>query len=107
MASKIAPIWLNDKRLLFHIGSKEMEKAALFAINGQWIEAASEWQKVFALKNRKLCAKAAFNMALANEMLGKFDLALEWLIKASNYYPLPEVDNYTITIQDRINNSLK
>lgn len=107
MAAKIAPIWLNDKRLLFHIGSKEMEKAALFAINGQWIEAASEWQKVFVLKNRKLCAKAAFNMALANEMLGKFDLALEWLKKATNYYPLPEIDTYTITIQDRINNSLK
>ncbi len=107
MAAKIAPIWLNDKRLLFHIGSKEMEKAALFAINGQWIDAALEWQKVFALKNRKLSAKAAFNMALANELLGKFDLALEWLKKATNYYPLPEIDSYTITIQDRINNSLK
>lgn len=107
MAKKIAPIWLNDKRLLFHIGSKEMEKAALFAVNGQWLDAAAEWQKVLNFKNRKLCAKAAFNMALANEMLGKFDLSLEWLKKSSNYYPLPEIDSYTITIQDRINNSLK
>lgn len=107
MAKKIAPIWLNDKRLLFHIGSKEMETAALFAINGQWLEAASEWQKVLTMKNRKLCAKAAFNLALANEMLGKFDLVLEWLKKSSAYYPLPEIDNYTITIQDRINNSFK
>lgn len=104
MAKKIAPIWLNDKRLLFHIGSKEMERAALFAINGQWLDAASEWQKVFASKNKKLCSKASFNMALANEMLGKFDVALEWLTKASNYYPLPEIDSYTITIHDRINN---
>lgn len=106
-ASKIAPIWQNDKRLLFHIGSKEMETASTFAIKGQWIEAAAEWQKVFTLNKRKLSAKAAFNLALANEMLGKFDIALEWLMKAKKMYPLPEINTYTSTIEERINNSQK
>jgi tetratricopeptide (TPR) repeat protein len=106
-AIKIAPIWTNDRRILFHIGSKGMEEAANFAIKGQWLEAASEWQKVFALNKRKLSAKAAFNLALANEMLEKFDIALEWLRKAKKLYPMPEIDNYTSTIEDRINNSLK
>ncbi len=106
-ANKIAPIWQNGKRILFHTGSPEMIAANLFAIKGQWIEAATEWQKVIILNKRKLSAKAAFNLALANEMLGKFDIALEWLRKAKKIYPLPEIDNYIITIESRIEKTLK
>lgn len=106
-ATKIAPVWQNGKRILFHIGSKEMENASIFAINGQWIEAAAEWQQVFILNKRKLSAKAAYNLALANEMLGKFDIALEWLQKAKKYYPLPEIDNYSIIIESRIDKTFK
>ncbi len=107
-AEKIAPSWVDDKRILFNIGSVEMEKASAFVKKGQWVEAASEWQNVFAIKKRKLSAKAAFNMALASEMLGKFDIALEWLRKAKKYYPLPEIDGYQVTINARIeNNSTK
>ncbi len=105
-AKKIAPIWNNDKRILFHSGSKELEIGATHAIKGNWIDAASEWQKVFPLNKRKQSAKAAFNLALASEMLGKFDIALEWLRKAKKLYPLPEIDSYQLTIEERIN-SLK
>lgn len=106
-ANKIAPVWQNDKRILYHIGSKEMENAAILAIKGQWVEAAAEWQKVFAINKRKLSAKASYNLALANEMLGKFDVALEWLRKAQELYPLPEIENYITTIKYRINNTSK
>jgi len=106
-AEKIAPIWNNDKRILFHSGSREMENGAIHAMNGRWIDAAAEWQKVFFLNKRKQSAKAAFNLALASEMLGKFDIAMEWLQKAKKYYPLPEIDSYRLTIEERITNSLK
>lgn len=102
-ARKITPVWNDDKRIFFHSGSKEMDKAALYAIKGLWIDAASEWQKVFALNKNKLSAKAAFNLALANEMLGKFDISMEWLRKSKKYYPLPEIDDYKATIEERIN----
>jgi len=106
-AQKIAPIWSDDKRKFFHTGSKEMEKAIEYVVKEQWMEAALEWQKVFALNNRKLSAKAAFNLALASEMLGKFDLSLEWLIKAKKFYPLSEIENYQRTVNERIANKVK
>ncbi|NVO09511.1 MAG: hypothetical protein HXX16_06075 [Bacteroidales bacterium] len=106
-AQKIAPVWSDDKRIFFHKGSKEMEKASEYVVKEQWIEAAIEWQKVFTLKNRILNAKAAFNLALANEMLGKFDLSLEWLIKAKKYYPLSEIEDYQSTVKERIANKIK
>jgi hypothetical protein len=104
-SKKITPYWNDDKRLFFHTGSKEMEKAALFVAKGEWMNAAGEWQNVFALKKNKLSAKAAFNLALANEMLGKFDLAMEWIRKAKKYYPLLEIEVYKSTIESRMNNS--
>jgi len=106
-AEKISPIWSDDKRIYFHSGSREMENAAIFVENGKWIDAASEWQKVFANKNKKLCSKAAFNLALANEMLGKFDISIEWLRKAKKFYPLIEIEEYRSTLESRINSLVK
>jgi len=106
-AKMVAPSWVDDKRLFYQQGSNELEKASEFVIKGEWVDAATEWQKVFARNKRKLSAKAAFNLALASEMLGKFDLALEWLRKASNYYPLPEISSYRAIIEDRISNISK
>lgn len=103
-AKKIAPSWMDDQRLYFFKGPKQMAKAAEFVSSNQWLEAASQWQAV--LQNPKPrskdAAKAAFNMALANEMLGKFDIALEWLNKSDQYFPLPETEWYRRIIQHRI-----
>jgi hypothetical protein len=106
-AKKIAPTWIDAKRKYFHIGSPEMEKGMEFVAKEQWIEAAAQWQRIFKSNKRKLCAKAAFNLALANEMLGKFNISKEWLRKAKVYYPLLEIDEYLINLEERINNNLK
>jgi len=106
-AMKIAPTWVDDKRKFFHIGSPEMVKAIEFVQKEQWVEAAVEWQKVFASNKRKLCAKAAFNLALANEMLGQFDISKAWLLKSRSYYPLLEVDEYEEKIDERIANKIE
>ncbi|MHC1704619.1 MAG: DUF6340 family protein [Tenuifilaceae bacterium] len=101
-ANKISPVWNDDNRIFFHSGSKEMEKAAIYVSKDQWIDAAVEWQKVLSVNKGKLKAKAAFNLSLANEMLGKFDLSIEWLKNARKYYPLLEIDEYQKTIENRI-----
>lgn len=106
-ALKIAPTWVDDKRLFFHGGSPEMDNAYYLVYKGQWVEAAAEWQRVFARNKRKLSAKAAFNLALASEMLGRFDLSKEWLQKALKYYPLIEISSYQAKIDERIRENSK
>jgi len=101
-AIKISPTWVNDKRNLYYTGSPEMENAAIHAVNGEWIDAAIIWQRIYALKKGKLSARAAFNLALANEMSGKFAIALEWLKDAKKLYPLPEIDKYRKILNDRL-----
>ena len=103
-ASKIAPTWMNEKRVYFSKGSKEMRKAAEYVQENQWLDAASTWQQILQnnCSNSKLCAHAAFNMALANEILGNFDVALEWLNKSENFQKIPETDWYRNILELRI-----
>ena len=66
-----------------------MKKAAISVQNNEWLNAAQLWQKIIQNRNpTRFVGKAAFNMALANEMNGKFDVALDWLDKSQEYYPL-------------------
>lgn len=103
-AKKIAPSWMDEQRVYFVKGPKAMKTAAEFAQNNQWLDAAAHWQIV--LKNYgnrpQLAAKVAFNMAVANEILGSFDVALEWLNQSESYYALPETSWYRRIIEHRI-----
>lgn len=102
-AKLIAPNWNNDTRILFNGNSKFFSQATVFAEQGNWIDAAALWQKHTSDKNRSIAARAAFNMALANEMLGNFEVALEWLNEAQKLNPkLEEIDDYRGVIEERI-----
>ena len=103
-AKKIAPGWMNEKRIYYSTGSKEMKMAADFVEKNMWLDAAAQWQKVLSKPNQKknLAAMAAFNMALANELLGNFDVAIEWLNKSKEYETLPDENWYRKIIEYRI-----
>lgn len=83
-AKRIVPTWTDEQRIYFSVGSSDMKAASQLVEMGKWLEAAGQWQKVIAKskKRPKLAARAAFNMALANEMNGNFEVALEWLEKS-------------------------
>ncbi len=103
-AGMIAPSWMDENRVYFAKGSKEMRKGADFIKENKWLDAASQWQGVITTENSKpkLCAQAAFNLALANEILGNFDVAKEWLKKSEEYYNIPEIEWYTKILDYRI-----
>lgn len=102
--SKIAPTWMDEQRIYYVKGSKSLKSTSELVENGQWLDAATQWQSIIQSnpKKLKLNAKAAFNMALANEMMGNFVMAEEWLAMAEEYYPLSEIDWYKRIIQYRI-----
>ncbi|MFP4556450.1 MAG: DUF6340 family protein [Bacteroidales bacterium] len=103
-AKKIAPSWMDERRFFYIRGSKNMRKAVDFADENSWMDAASLWQKVINDTGTKpeVAAKAAFNMALANELNGNFDVALNWLDKSEEYHKLEEIDWYRKILSMRI-----
>jgi hypothetical protein len=80
--SKIIPNWVPVERLYYHSNNQNMLLAEKYALNGDWLKAAEIWNVLTKNKNPKIAAKASYNMALACEMDGKYDIAIDWLIRS-------------------------
>ena len=80
--AKLIPTWIPAERMYYKSNNPEMHKAGKFAIDQDWLQAADIWNKQAKNKNRKIAAKACYNMALACEMEGKPDVAIAWLVKS-------------------------
>jgi tetratricopeptide (TPR) repeat protein len=106
-SEQLAPQWKQGERVVFvPFGNALMDKAYSFAVKGQWIEAASIWQKLSSSSNQKLAAQASFNMALASEMNGKFELAITWLNEAKKKHPsISHINSYMKLLKERVENN--
>jgi len=80
--SKIIPTWIPVERLYYQSSNPDMLQAEKFALNNEWLKAAEIWNKQTKNKNKNIAAKASYNMALACEMEGKLDVAIDWLIQS-------------------------
>jgi hypothetical protein len=80
--SKLLPSWITVSRMYYKSNNTEMLKAEKLALKNNWREAAEIWNTMAKSKNAHIAAKAKFNMALACEMEGHPDLAIEWITKS-------------------------
>lgn len=81
-AEFLVPHWIEVDRMYYPVGNKEMKKTDELIKQNQWIEAAKIWKKNTINKNKNISAKSMFNMALACEMNGDMDAAMDWAIKS-------------------------
>lgn len=86
--AKLIPNWTLAERMYYLSGNLQMQKAEEFAKKDQWLDAAEIWKKETTNKNKRIAAKATYNMALACEMEGKLDLGIDWLVKSYSILPL-------------------
>ena len=100
VAMLFVPSWKWTDRLIYFSGNDTMKKATELALNNKWEEAAVIWTKMAKSNNKNIVAKATYNMALACEMLGHLNLALEW---ASNSYHVYKNENHQQKCMDYIN----
>lgn len=80
--AKLIPTWIKVERMYYRSNNPEMIKAEEFANANQWIRAAEIWNKMTRNKNTVMAAKASYNMALACEMEGELDAAIDWLVRS-------------------------
>ena len=82
--AKIIPSWAPVYRMYYQSKNPEMIQAGKYAKNQDWLKAAEIWNHQTKNENQKIAAKACYNMALACEMEGKYDLAIDWLTESNN-----------------------
>ena len=80
--SKIIPTWIPVDRFYYTSNNRDMLQAEKYAKNNNWLQAAALWNKQTKNKNLRIAAKASYNMALACEMEGNPDAAIDWLIRS-------------------------
>jgi hypothetical protein len=87
-AEEIAPSWKEETR--FYYIEPHIDVAQIYIENEEWANAMNVWAKYVNDSNNTLAAISCFNMALGCEMLGEYELALEWMesVKRKNadYY---------------------
>lgn len=77
-ANRIFPGWKSERRFYFNSGNKDFKKAAEYVKDYQWKEAIPLWEKYIDDIDKEIASRACYNLAFANEMLGKMDLAIAW-----------------------------
>ncbi len=110
--ARIAPIYVNLNRQYYAKAkgfSTQMEKAARFAQGQDWDRAAGIWKTITEQPggDRKAAGRAAYNMAVAAEVKGNLDLALEWAQKAWNDYGNKKARNYINILKQRQNDAAR
>lgn len=101
-AEFLVPHWIDVERMYYPLGQPESKKTNKLVDENRWLEAAVIWKKNTTSKNRNVAAKSMFNMAVACEMNGEMDAAIDWAVK-SIYLMENKNDIHTFNCRDYIN----
>ncbi len=93
MAGCISPNWVTQTRYYFLTGKPEIDIAETLIKENKWEEATAIWEKYATIESKRIRSKIEYNLALAAEMTGNMDLAIEWGLKSfkTNYTKAAEV----------------
>lgn len=85
-AEFLIPHWINVQRMYYKSGQVDLKKTDALVTQGKWFEAAEIWKQHVNNPNKKIAAKSRFNMALACEMLGQMDAAIDWAVQSYHVF---------------------
>lgn len=85
-AEYLSPHWIEVQRFYYRSGHVELKKTDKMVKEGNWIEAAKIWKSETGNKNKSIAAKSMYNLALANEMQGDIDSALDWAVRSYHVF---------------------
>ncbi len=101
-ARRISPTWIWVSRSYYAKGNDDFKNAVYKVRANLWNDAADIWKKYVNDPDTKIAGYACYNMALAAEVLGDFEIALDWAKKAYSDYHLKPAEDYIYIIESRI-----
>jgi hypothetical protein len=82
----IAPTWKTTQRIFFKQGHPLFYEAVGYVNSGNWDEAARVWYRIYETGKEKQKARAAYNLALAQEVKGNFMEATAWAYRSMEHF---------------------
>lgn len=81
-AGFLVPHWIEVERMYYRSGQVELRKTEAMVEENNWLEAAKIWKANTENPNKAIAAKSMFNLALASEIFGDLDAAIDWAVKS-------------------------
>ena len=104
---RITPVWYSETRKFYSWAGEASKKASILASYGSWQSAASIWNIETENSNKKIAAKACYNMALASEVQDNLSMASYWLKKSNLLRPNKSTEYYIEIIKMRMRDRMK
>ena len=101
-ANRISPRWIWVNRVYFVKGIPDFEEARRLVKINDWKGASELWLKHVKDSGPKIAGYACYNMALASELDGNLEIAIDWAKKANVDYKNKKALNYMNTLQRRL-----
>jgi hypothetical protein len=107
-ASRITPIWIRLHRTYYNKGGRpEMKQAYRMAYVNDWEGAAQLWEEIVRSSGGKTAGRAAYNRAIAAEVMGNLEEAKSWASKAFAVYGDKLARDYNKVLDRRINANIR
>jgi hypothetical protein len=98
----IAQTWQSKQRFFINCENTDFQTALSLANQNKWPEAVEIWKKYPYGKNKRLASFAAYNIAVASEVLDHIDIALEWASKSYLLRHNKDTENYISILEKRV-----
>ena len=79
---RISPIWIKVSRTYYTGKSDDLKLAKSYIKTGDWNAAINIWKDLVDDPDEKIARRSAYNMAVASEIKGSWEAALDWAKKA-------------------------
>lgn len=106
-SSRFFDSWITVERYLYTYDARPWSDAFRFSQEFKWKEAMDIWLKLTDEATPMKRASAAFNLAVALEMMEQYTLALEWLDVAARNYPLSGIPGYKSILEQKVEKGQK
>ncbi len=98
----LSPHFAQSQRMIFQRGHRYIRRGYKEAKDNNWTDAAIWWRKVLPLPDNSLHAIASFNLAVASEMEGLLESALDWAKISYEFFPDTLNGTYLHLLQQRL-----
>ncbi|MEP7323591.1 MAG: DUF6340 family protein, partial [Saprospiraceae bacterium] len=104
---RIAPVYVTMSRTYYKtikgVNKDRFEQAARYADAGEWIKAVPIWEKIAGTKSDPESAgKATYNLAVAYEVNGQLNIALQFAKDAYTQFNNKSAKSYIRTLEARL-----
>lgn len=100
-SNRIFPGWQREVRFYFVTGNNDFNRAAQLAKKGEWDQASELWKPYVDHYDKEVASRAAYNLALANELKGKFITAIGWAERSNQIKSKTRTIKYINRLKER------